>query len=167
MIIKYKLKNKKNIVIICLDGVEYLFYFFNNLVSEFSGECHVTIVLRPDPVQGPGFGFWPGHLVSRVSFFLKKSKWHRFNKKKKKVNGFATGSCRVNQVTSGFSFSYFFFNPVWFQLLVGRIPGQPAGPGRISKLYMSLWTESFYKRTPPCLCSACHCSKADPSFSRW
>ena len=57
MIIKYKLKNKKNIVIICLDGVEYLFYFFNNLVSEFSGECHVTIVLSPGPVQGPGSGF--------------------------------------------------------------------------------------------------------------
>jgi len=79
MIIKYKLKNKKNIVIICLDGVEYLFYFFNNLVSEFSGECHVTIVLRPGPVQGPGSGFWPGHLVSRVSFFKKKLKWHRFS----------------------------------------------------------------------------------------
>jgi hypothetical protein len=57
MIIKYKLKDKKNIVIIFLDGVEYLFYFFNNLVSEFSGECHVTIVLRSGPVQGPGSGF--------------------------------------------------------------------------------------------------------------
>jgi len=57
MIIKYKLKDKKIIVIIFLDGVEYLFYFFNNLVSEFSGECHVTIVLIPGPIQGPGFGF--------------------------------------------------------------------------------------------------------------
>jgi hypothetical protein len=71
MIIKYKLKDKKIIVIIFLDGVEYLFYFFNNLVFEFSGECHVTIVLIPGPIQGPGFGFWLDHLVTRVN--LKKN----------------------------------------------------------------------------------------------
>jgi hypothetical protein len=35
-----------------------------------------------------------------------------------------TGSCRVNQVTPGFSFLYFFFNPALFQPridLLGRI----------------------------------------------
>jgi len=46
---------------------------------------------------------------------------------KKKVNGFATGSCRV---TPGFSFSRFFFNPARFQPQINRIPDQPTGSGR-------------------------------------
>ena len=62
----------------------------------------IVIVLRlgpvAGPVQSPGSGFWPGHQVGQVSFFfLKKSKRRRFsktkNKKKTKVNEFATGSC--------------------------------------------------------------------------
>ena len=28
-----------------------------------------TIVLRSDPIQGPGSGFWPGHCVGQVKFF--------------------------------------------------------------------------------------------------
>jgi hypothetical protein len=66
-------------------------------------------------IQGSGFEFWLDHWAVRVNFiFLKKSKRHRFSKKIK-VNGFFTRSCRFNQVTPGFKFSYFFLNPAWFQ----------------------------------------------------
>jgi hypothetical protein len=41
----------------------------------------IIIVFRPDPVQGPGSGFWPGR--PDQFFYLKKSKWRRFSKKKK------------------------------------------------------------------------------------
>jgi hypothetical protein len=60
-------------------------------------------------IQGSGFKFWLDHWVARINFiFLKKSKWHRFSKKKIKVNKFLTGSCRFNRVTPGFKFPYFF-----------------------------------------------------------
>ena len=38
-----------------------------------------SIVLRRDPIQGLGFGFWLGHLVARGKFFLKQSKWRSFS----------------------------------------------------------------------------------------
>jgi hypothetical protein len=48
----------------------------------------VGIVFKPDPVQGSGSGFWPGHRVVRVNlYFKKKSKRRRFSKKKKKSTG--------------------------------------------------------------------------------
>jgi hypothetical protein len=66
--------------------------------------------------------------------FFKKSKRRRFSKKKK-VNGFVIGSCRVNlrrvsRVTPGFSFPCFFFNPARFQPRVGRVLDPVIGPGR-------------------------------------
>jgi hypothetical protein len=106
-------------------------------------------VLRPGPVagqvQGSGSGFWLGHRVwpGRPGQFLKKKKLkrRRFSKKKQKktkVNGFVTGSCRVTgstrRVTPGFSFPCFFVNPARFRPRVGRVPGRPVGPGRVSKL---------------------------------
>jgi hypothetical protein len=80
-----------------------------------------TIVLRPGPVQGSGFGFWLGHLVwpgRPGQFFLKKSKQRHFSKKKSQrvCNRVLTGStCRVSRVTLGFSFLCFFFNPPPFR----------------------------------------------------
>jgi hypothetical protein len=105
-----------------------------------------TKVLRPGPVQGSGSGFWPDHQVWPGQFFKKKSKRRRFSKKKKKqkktkVNGFVTGSCRVTgstrRVTPGFFFPRFFVNPALFRPRVGRVPGRPAGSGRVSKLCLS------------------------------
>ena len=55
-------------------------------------------------------------------------------KKKEQVNVLQLGFDRVNQVTPGFPFSYFFFNPTRFQPRVGRVPGQPAWPGQVLKL---------------------------------
>jgi len=117
------------------------------------------------PVQGPGSGFWPGHRVwpGRPGQFLKKKNQNDVvlvKKTKKKVNGFVTGSCRVNRVdppgqpgytgfflpsffhqpgpvTPGFSFPRFFINPARFRPRGGRVPGRPAGPSRVSKL--CLW----------------------------
>ena len=69
----------------------------------------LTIVLRParSKAQVPGF--------DRVSFFFFKSKRCRFSKKKK-INGFATGSCQVNPPDQpSFSLPCFFFNPAQFQ----------------------------------------------------
>jgi hypothetical protein len=83
-------------------------------------------------------GFWV--LTGLVLFFLNQNDVILVkNKKKTKVNGFATESYRVSRVagstrqisrvTSGFLFPCFFFNPAWFQPRVGRVPGRPAGPG--------------------------------------
>jgi hypothetical protein len=100
-----------------------------------------TIVLRPDPIQNLDFKFWPDYRVLTRSpdrsgeLFKKKSKRHPFSKKTKKstsCNQVLPGR-RVNP--PGFPFLYFFFNPTGFQL---RIPGQPAKPGRISKLWYLL-----------------------------
>jgi len=76
-----------------------------------------TIVLRPGLIQGLGSGFWPGHLVGRVIFFL-KSKWRRFSKKNKSqrvCNRVAGSTHWVSRATPGFSFPRFFFNPARFQ----------------------------------------------------
>ena len=59
----------------------------------------------------------PGFDRVTESNFFKKSKRHRFSKKKKNKSQrfaieFLTGSCRV---TSGFSLPYFFFNSPRFQ----------------------------------------------------
>jgi hypothetical protein len=59
------------------------YYNLRCIVSEV---IVLTIVFRPGPVAGPGSGFWPGHQIVRVNFFiLKKSKRRRFSKKK--ING--------------------------------------------------------------------------------
>jgi len=103
-------------------------------------------VLRPGPVQGSGSGFWPGHRVwpGRPGQFFKKKNQNDvvLVKKKTKANGFVTGSCQVSRVTGstrrvtpGFSFPRFFVNPARFRPRVGRVPGRPAGPGRVSKLW--------------------------------
>ena len=71
----------------------------------------------------PGFG-----RVGRVnSYFKKNSKRRRFSKKKQK------STRRVNRVTPGHGLCYFFINSARFQPRVGRVPGRPAGPGRVSK----------------------------------
>jgi len=100
--------------------------------------CWVEIiVLRLDPVQGPGSRFWPGHRVGRVSSFFKKSKWRRFSKKNKNqwvCNQILSGqpSRQVNPPGhTGFFLPLFFLQP-------GPVsaPGRPgpkstrkAGPG--------------------------------------
>jgi hypothetical protein len=56
------------------------------------------IVFKFNPVQGSGFGFWPGYRIAQVNFFLFKSKRRCFNEKNKNqriVNGFLAGSLRV------------------------------------------------------------------------
>jgi hypothetical protein len=91
----------------------------------------LRIVFKPgpmaDPVQGPGFGFWPGRQVGRVNLYFKKIQNGVFLVKKKqkktKVNGlqpgfwpgFAGSTRWVGQVTPGHDFSYFFINLARFQ----------------------------------------------------
>jgi hypothetical protein len=65
----------------------------------------------------------------RVNFFLNQNDVVLI----KKSTGCNRVFDRVNRVTPGFSFLYFFFNSAQFQLRVGRVPGDP--PGRVSKLY--------------------------------
>jgi len=76
--------------------------------------------IRPGP--RPGFWVLTGSSVAQINSFFKSKRRH-FSKKKSQrvVTGFLTGSCRVNRVTPGFSFPYFFFNPARFQPRVGRI----------------------------------------------
>jgi hypothetical protein len=90
-------------------------------------------------VQDPGYRFWSGHWVTRVnSFFLnqndvilvKKQKSTGCNRVFDRVLLGQSGH-RVNWITPGFSFPYYFFNPARFQ---PRVPGQLAGSGRVSKL---------------------------------
>jgi hypothetical protein len=47
----------------------------------------------------------------------------------------ARSTRQVNRVTPGFSFFYFFFNSILFQLQVDRIQDQPARPGQVLKLW--------------------------------
>ena len=92
----------------------------------------VGIVFKPDPVQGSGSGFWPGHRVVRVNlYFKKKSKRRRFSKKKE-VNGLQPSFAG----SPGHDFFYFFFNPARLQPRVGRVLNWPAEPGRVSKLWL-------------------------------
>jgi hypothetical protein len=88
-------------------------------------------------------GFGPGRRVGQVNLYFKKNSKRRYfskkNKTKKtKVNGlqpgFAGSTRRVDWVKPGHDFSYFFFNPARFQPRVGRVPSQPVGSGRVSKL---------------------------------
>ena len=105
----------------------------------------LTIVLRParSKAQVPGFDRVTGSAGS-VLFFKKKSKRRRFRKKKSMglqpgLNQVLPGQpgCRVNPPGQpGFSFPRFFFNPAQFQPRVSRVPGRPAGPGRVSKLWI-------------------------------
>jgi hypothetical protein len=91
-----------------------------------------TIVFRPDPVQGPSSGFWPGHWIARVdSFFLNQNDVVLVKKKSQRVvTGFLTVSYRVKPPgRTGFFLSLFFFQP-------GPVPapGRPTGPDWVSKL---------------------------------
>jgi hypothetical protein len=63
--------------------------------------------------------------------FVKKNK--NKNKSQRVATGFLTGFCRVSRVTPGHGLCNFFINPARFQPRVGRVPGRPAGPGRVSK----------------------------------
>jgi len=75
--------------------LDVLSCFFFLTISTVKWQLHIcqTIVFKPGPVQGPSFGFWPGHRVSRVNLYLKKnSKRRRFSKKK--VNGLQSGFAR-------------------------------------------------------------------------
>ena len=73
--------------------------------------------------------------VARVNFFYKKNKNDVILVKTKKQK--SMGCNRVfDRVTPDFFFPCFFFNPIWFQPRVSRIPNQPAGPGRVLKLYI-------------------------------
>jgi len=104
------------------------------------------IVFKLGLVQGPGSGFWSGRPGQFL--FQKNSKRHHFSKKNKSqrvATGFLTGFCRVNWVTEstgrvvpGHDFFYFFFNSARFQPRIGRVLGQPTGPGRILKLWLEL-----------------------------
>jgi len=76
----------------------------------------------------------------RLIFFL-KSKRHHFSKKKNismgcnRVFNRVLSSGRVNLPGhTGFFLSLFFWNSDQFQPRVGRVPGWPAGPVRVSKL---------------------------------
>jgi hypothetical protein len=90
----------------------------------FCQEIICLIVFKSDLVQGLGFRFWPGCLDQ---FFLKKSKWHRFSKRKKtKVNvlqpGFWLGLTGSHLV---------FSSPIFCSTWPGSSPRSTcrAGPG--------------------------------------
>jgi len=82
------------------------------------------MVLRPGPVQGPGSGFWPGHRVIESVLF----------KKSQRVCNRVLSGQPGRRVTLGFSFPCFFFNPARVQ---PQVPGRPAMPDRVSKLWLS------------------------------
>jgi hypothetical protein len=90
------------------------------------------------PVQDPVPGF---HRVTRspgsISIF-KKSQNDIILVKKNKSQRVATGFYRVKPLGYTRSLLFlFFFNPTRFQPWIGRVSGRPAGPGLISKLYIS------------------------------
>jgi len=104
-------------------------------------------VLRPGlvagPVQGSGFGFWLGHRVwlGRPDQFFKKNQNDvvlvKKNKKKTKINGFVTGPWPGQPGHTEF------FLPLFFhQLGPVPAPGRPAGPGRVSKLWSRVCTNT-------------------------
>jgi hypothetical protein len=91
---------------------------------------------RPGP--RPGFWVLTGSPVVQVNSFFNQNDVILVKKKSQRV---ATGSCRVNRVTPGFSFPYFFFNPARFQPRVGRIdpPGRVRFQNYASKCTMNDW----------------------------
>ena len=126
-------------------------------------EWLMNIVLRSGLVQGPGFGFWSGHWVGPVSFFF-KLKWCRFSKKNKSQQGcnrILTGQPDrlINQPGQpNFFFSCFFFNPVWFQHQIGRVPDGSAGQTKLC----SFREDAGAKRWLPRRCSNCHYGTSIP-----
>jgi hypothetical protein len=50
-----------------------------------------------------------------------------------RVNRVTESTRRVSRVTPGHGLCYFFINPARFQPQISRVPGQPAGLGRVSK----------------------------------
>jgi hypothetical protein len=128
------------ILLVCVYKVcNNAWYIINNLsLSILEGLLNIgTIVFRPGLVQGLGPGLWPSR--PGQFFFFFKSKRRRFSKKKKQK---LTGRNRIfDRVLSGqpghlrFFLPLFFFNPTWLQPRVDRVPGQPAGPDRVSKLW--------------------------------
>ena len=87
------------------------------------------MVFKPNPVQGSGFGFWPGHQVGRVNLYFKKnSKRRRFSKNKNKNQRVATGSTGSAETTPNHDFFYFLsirpnFNPGLIRLQINSSEG--------------------------------------------
>jgi hypothetical protein len=74
----------------------------------------------------PGSRFWQGYRVARInSFLLNQNNVVLVKKKKQKSTG--------SPGHAGFFLFLFFFNSAWLQF---RVPGRPAGLGRVSKLWM-------------------------------
>jgi hypothetical protein len=114
-------------------------YFF----SGKKGTNNQSFKTRPG--SRPGFRVLagsPGLTGSTRSILLKKNQNDvvLVKKKTQKSTGLSLGLDRVlpgqpgRRVTPGFSFPRFFINPARFRPRVGRVPGRPAGPDRISKL---------------------------------
>jgi hypothetical protein len=93
----------------------------------------LRIVFKPGPVQGPGFGFWPGRWVGRVNLYFKKIQNGVVLVKKQKSTG-----C----------------NQVFYWVL----PGQPDGSARSHRvmtfpIFSSTWPGSSLgstRRIGPC-----------------
>ena len=96
---------------------------FCPLKSNFQPQTHKTIVFKPGPVQGSGSGSPGFERVTRVNpYFIKKNQNDVILVKKKKSQRVATGFfTRFCRVTPGHDFSYFFFNPAWFQSRVSKL----------------------------------------------
>jgi hypothetical protein len=93
-----------------------------------------TIVFRPGPVQGPG------HRVARVNsfFFLNQNDVvlvKKQNKSQRVATGFLTRSTGSSGQPTGFFLPLFFLQLSLIPAPGDRVPGRPAGLGRVSKLW--------------------------------
>jgi hypothetical protein len=112
---------------ILLLGWQSMWFWFSLIDIKFELKF-LIIVFRHGLVQGPGSGFWSGHWVTRVNFFLNQNDVILVKKQK-------STSCnrvfdRILPGHTGFFLSLFFLQP-------GPVlaPGRPARPNRVSKLY--------------------------------
>ena len=90
------------------------------------------MVFKPNPVQGSGFGFWPGHQVGQVNLYFKKiQNGVVLVKIKTKVNGLQpgfAGSTGSAETTPNHDFFYFSstrlnFNPESIRLQINSSEG--------------------------------------------